>query len=456
MERFKMYARKIRALTIGSTSKTPADDCIHQLLNISGIQPLFPALKTLDLFAHFEYNGIENNGYLFLIEGELLSKIKIREITSQNELLISVFLLHLADKAPALRDITLFGHLSLKTLGILKTFRRLQSVGLSFDTSESPIAATFFQDLHVLPDLQRLHVAIRGHGAVDRASIIREETEALQALESLDLWGPSISLWKILECIPKAPKLRTVGCHIFEDATPRRIQKCLVEICRVGRNVQNFTITGPNIFISADTNFNILGPFIECRQLSSLAMHTMNVPINDNSIRLLCENGTWQNLRTLQLPYPINGETGPSLTSLRVLAQNCPELTSVTIPIDLTLLTPSGLEQERSHPRTPGCQVQTLKILVVRANTGRELDSQAIELAIAVARFLEHYFPNLGHGLEFGGLKAFESYWAIKGEPVVNDDWTSMVKRSLIIYTSEMRPADNEQPSSLGQNTSPN
>lgn len=354
-----MYTRKIRVIWIESLPEIIASHCIIRLLNMPSLL-LFPALRIIylpTLLAQYEDRNVENFSPLFLTNGHFLASVTIGHINSQNESMVSSLLLYLSRRTPFIRDINLSGNLSSEILDLLKNFGRLDNLRL-VGPSNSKISEVL-PDLYCLPRLYRLHLGLGETILDDTPSLIRCKTRGFQALQVLILEGNPREMVKILNVLCETPGLRTLALAFTTETNTLPssipIQRHIAEACRIAPNMTDFILDTygrrPGIYMDSFTS-NLLDPLIKCQQLTSFQLCRVCIPLHDDHIRQIGESGIWRNLLFLHLPP--SGNQGPtlSLTSIRIIAQNCPSLTRLTIAIDFRLHTPSSLQEERRHPRT--------------------------------------------------------------------------------------------------------
>ena len=107
-------------------------------------------------------------------------------------------------------------------------------------------------------------------------------------------------------------------------------------------------------------------------------MNWRTVNIDDDVRRLVT---SWPNLRTLRLPLI---ETFISLSTLRIIAESCPELRCLEIRLDISTIPPFDTSSKSLR--------HNLEVLTVR----RVQPSQTmLECQIQAARYLDSIFPYL-------------------------------------------------------------
>jgi hypothetical protein len=88
----------------------------------------------------------------------------------------------------------------------------------------------------------------------------------------------------------------------------------------------------------------------------------------------------WPKLRSLELPF---NQYDISLSTLRIIAENCPELRHLSIQLDISTIPPFDISSKCLH--------HNLKVLTV----GSSLKTQTLASQIQVARHLDLIFPYL-------------------------------------------------------------
>ena len=141
-------------------------------------------------------------------------------------------------------------------------------------------------------------------------------------------------------------------------------------------------------FVNRDSKFlTLLTNLCEIRKFHLSGCTTEN---NDDAARCLAKS--WPNLRSLALGVlrlPLN-QTFVSLSTLRIIADNCPELHYLYIPLDISTIPHFDDFSSKKSPR------HNLEFLVLGGPGGvQPLDQTMLECQIQVARNLDFIFPYL-------------------------------------------------------------
>ena len=106
----------------------------------------------------------------------------------------------------------------------------------------------------------------------------------------------------------------------------------------------------------------------------------------DDEVRCLVMS--WPKLRTLRLP-PLN-PASISLSTLRIIAENCPELRYLHIPLDISTIPPFNTSNKNLRHN-----LEVLSVWRVHPSTQLETVKTTSECGIQVARYLNFIFPYL-------------------------------------------------------------
>ncbi|KAH9479226.1 hypothetical protein JR316_0007814 [Psilocybe cubensis] len=377
---------------------------------------LFPALKTLyipNLPPSF-HRGTDNLlAPLFLIHGLSLTNLILGGINTTTEVFTESLLSTLAPKATAVQELILSGRLSFEILRCIPKFSRLQVLNATFIPA-SDVPSSFFRDCTNLPDLTHLLINLSHSAIVDVANVsVGDSTLYFPSLQDLQLTGDPVETSKILRMLNPTRSLTTVKlaqCTNILQHTPASmglatqgmfsdtalaLQASIERIATIAPALQVFDVnmgTGRSILLGENT----LRPLIRCNNLVFFGMTGVSLPITDRHIEEFCLGNNWRNLRTLSLPSSIEGNS-PSFCSLLTLAESCPALKNLTLPLDTITHPPEVLNSLRQRIVHRSSKIERLSIHKVTTNRFNS-ETDTLEMTIAVARFIEHCFPHLKPG----------------------------------------------------------
>ena len=397
-DRFNMYGRKVRYLYLKSFQELVRGHAIALLQSISDSnQNLFPGLKMIYIPA-FEVTGYPRNleclNILFLALSSSLVTVSLGGINTSSDEFAASFLSILSQRASSLQELILGGRLSPNSLKLVSKFSKLEV--LSISGQNSVLQTSFLERCSVLENLTHLSVNLDASSTFS-ISDLTPYLSGFAALQALQLGGSPVELSKVLQSIaPPSLESITITCSSSSRHQPPESESVALCIQECGRISPTYRIqlrfggAGRNPTIVSDRSLSSLQ---SCKSLQILDISGITLHITDDIIRDLCDGGAWRSLRYLHLP-PSESEHSPSLSSLKILARNCPDLQSLVISINfqnMPLLDFSVLPNERAS-RIP----HSLKrLLILKVPDARIGETNTITVAISVSLFIEYHFPNL-------------------------------------------------------------
>lgn len=400
MDRLKTYSCKVRYLYLQSFQDSFASHFITRLVSEQNFT-LFPALKTLYIPSlspsGFQFRGIDNLTPLFLIHGLSLTTLILGGINSSTDVFTASLLSALSQRAIAVQDLILSGRLPLEILSCIPNFSRLQGLNVTFEPG-SVVASAFIHYCSNLPDLTHLIINL-SHATMESANPpAGNNILDFPCIQELRLTGDPAETSKILCLLNRTPSLKTV--KLAQCATSLQvpanassaIESCIQCLATIAPTLQVLEVnmgTGKIVVLPE----NVLRPLIQCTDLVCLEIFGVSLPITDDHIGELCAGDNWHNLETLSLPLSVDGKS-PSLSSLQMLAQSCPTLLNLTLPVDFRLHTPPTLHIQRQQLPRGSNVIERLSIHKI-TTTWYANDTNTVEMGIAVSRFIEYCLPRL-------------------------------------------------------------
>ena len=395
-DRFQYYSRKVKVFRVIDTD----DPHIHPSTYLrmaqlqSSSESLFPSLRHLDYT--LDDRSTSEASHIFLFLSPLLESLGLFHIGGF-ENTISAFLDTLSSQAQMVSRIALrFGQMS---VDIFKTsiihFEQLRSLEL-FD-------AVFMSDfvlwevLGTLPSLEDLTLTINPdcHPAHDSEKSNGQTrsgvTKYFYALENLLVVGSFFLIQHLLSYID-SPCLKSIKVFPTNDShtAPERedffTPSMKIVASKWSRSLKTLVI-GP--WSSDIAHHNIISKCLillrvlhEMQTFNLMGWRMENVENMDGDVRRLVMS--WPKLRSLRLPL---NQTHISLLTLRIIAENCPELRHLQIRLNTSTIPPFDASKSLRHK---------LEVLTVgRAHPPDSVTQTMQEYQIQVTQYLDFIFPYL-------------------------------------------------------------
>lgn len=305
---------------------------------------------------------------LFLLS-PTLEHIELLDIPAAQDHLVGSFLSALADELPALKHLTLHGHLSQHLLSYIPSLRNLSSLKL-WEGKGSPKQELSLEEIGELPHLTNLVINLR-HPRFGGGSGFR-------GLKNIQMTGWNRHLAKKLadlgalrmESISLVTSGNMGGKTKKDPSHP--LGRCLDIMCsRWPDSLRAITIAGPSLRRLSVTD---LSPLLDLRHLDTLHFGNQRLLLSDSNVELLAS--AWTQLRSLQLP-PSSELT---LSGVRSLAACCRGLKYLRLALNT-----ASISRHVVGPPMPAHHLDTLAI-------GSKLPIGSLPLA---ARCLDRLFPCL-------------------------------------------------------------
>jgi hypothetical protein len=262
-------------------------------------------------------------------------------------------------------------------------FKQLRSLELSYVVSMSDFA--LWEVVGTLPSLANFTLAIPPEAlahAPENSNSRSGGPKYFEALESLCVAGSVFFIQHLLRLID-SPCLKSIEVflnrvrteHVHED-NDRFISFITVVASKWSQSLKNLDITTIP-FPSRETAVSkCLMLLTDLHEMQTFDL--MGMTITDDDVRRLVMS--WSKLRTLSL------DTFISLSTLRIIAENCPELRHLLIELDTSTIPPFDTSSKSLH--------HNLEILTV-AGVHPSNTQTTLKCQIQVSRYLDLIFPYL-------------------------------------------------------------
>ena len=388
-DRLQYYSRKVKSLT-----SNDVDPRIHFLtyLRIAQLEvepsALFPCLR------HLRYifgDTSKSPTFHLRFPSPLLDSIELVNIRGLEDTIVGSFLATLPSESQMLSRIVLQnGQMSVDTLKkSIVHFKHLRSLELLDTVFMSDFE--LWEVLGTLPYLAKLSLAAfdpASHPARAPANFNNHSggLKYFEALECLFVKGSFFLIHHLLDFID-SPYLNSIEVypvtkknillneddHETENFTPsmtiiaskwsQSLKKLLIGSIRAPRNTVSEWLM-------------LLTDFHEMETFHLLRWMMKNM---DDDVRHLVK--AWPKLRTLKVPP--SDQTFISLSTLRIIAESCPELRHLTILLDTSTIPPFDVSS-----KSLGHKLEVLTM-------GRDFNEISLEYQIRMARHLDSIFPYL-------------------------------------------------------------
>jgi len=419
--RFDIYRRKVRFLYLKSFPELVRGHAIVLLENMSDPdQTLFPGLKMIYVpsLAVTGFRNLEYFNILFLAQSSSLLSVSLGGINNSSDEFATSFLSVLSQRASSLQELILAGQITSHSLDLVSHFSKLNALIIS--GQNTTFQTSFLEQCSTLRNLTYLSMNLDASSTFSRPNPIIPHFSvpgAFPALEYVRLGGSSTELSKLLQSIaPSSLKSIMITCSPpsihYADVFSESISLCIKECGRIAPTHRIRLQVGTGIIgRNTMTTEASLSPLKSCKALQSLEISGITLRITDDMIRDFCRDNAWQNLRTLLLPPTVSDQT-PSLSSLKVLAQSCPNLHTLRISIsfqNFQLVEIATLQRERLNRRVPHNLTNLSIFKVADARNGNETNT--LLMAISVSLFIEYHFPNLKESKLLGNSSGDLDWW---------------------------------------------
>ncbi|KAF9525957.1 hypothetical protein CPB83DRAFT_885245 [Crepidotus variabilis] len=408
---FDQYARRIQHFrALDSSPNLKAFDWIYMILPLYRPTPIIPRLKSV----YIESTNSSSHGHrhsLFLATSPNLQDYSINQIHWTDEPLAANLLVNVSLATKVLTKIELCGYLTSKTLNVLDRFSNLQFLRLGFQ--KATLGYKMIVKMSQLPLLRDLILEMEDHPKVE--SVWADSTSTFCNLESLCLTGDPTNVGRLLAHI-RTPTLRKATLQFHSDDSERDsadlISSCLGRLIENSNNLLYKLLLAFPEGSSKQASWTWLGPLKSCHALRHLELTCGSMTLTDGDLLSMCACGEWRGMEYLKL-LPSGGREGDevlSLDALRILAQQCPNLkslsTCVGVPSDPSEV--AALHRDLGFKWVHGLQELSLYNLTGNKGSKAEDDDddddsdvedvdlvKHINVGIEMAKYIYGLFPGL-------------------------------------------------------------
>ena len=399
-DRLQYYSRKVKWIDINARLSDPQ---IHPstYIRIAQLQssPLFPSLRNLHCDLHERPFS-----HIFLFVSPLLDSLELMNISGFENTIVGPFLATLSSSPQMLRRIVLdTGRMSADTLKrSIVHFKQLRSLDLSITVFMSDFV--LWEVLGTLPSLADLTlVAIDPEShpahAPENSHSQSGSPKYFDALERLCVTGSFFFIQHLLDFIDsESPCLQTIEVNpiiindvfIEDDHGPGHLFTHFLTIIasKWSQSLKELIIE----LSSSSTAHCYAIPkcltlLTDLQEMQKFVLEGWKMENMDDDVRLLVMS--WPKLRFLSLPLRVS-QTFISLSTLRIIAENCPDLRHLCIRLDTSNIPPID-----ASSKSLGHKLECLIFGRVQpSNTQSSLECQ-----IQMARHLNLIFPYLDSGV---------------------------------------------------------
>jgi hypothetical protein len=398
-DRLQYYSRKVKFFMAINTNNPQPEPEVHpstylriaQLL--SSASTLFPSLR------HLEYDLDDRSiSHIFLFLSPFLESLKLDSSDFIGDFGNTILGSFLATLSPQMlsRIVIRFARMP---VGILKTsivhFKRLRSLELYDAVFMSDFV--LWEVLGTLPSLADLNLTILPpcpmHDSENSNGV--PKYFYTPSLENLCVEGSFFLIQHLLSSID-SPCLESIKVYPVDDYSDTgqesdSIAPSLKIIASMwSRSLKTLVIgkwssDGPGVHrntISRCLNLLMVLHEMETFEIRDWRMQNVENTMDDD---VRCLVMSWPKLRTLKLELPLN-ETFISMSTLKIIAENCPELRHLKIQLDTSTIPPFDTSKSLRHK---------LEVLTVERAHPDSPRQTMLEHRIQVTQYLDFIFPYL-------------------------------------------------------------
>ena len=400
-DRLQYYSRRVKAFNIMYDDYDPE---VHPSIYVrlaelqSSAGALFPSLRRVHCY--LEDRSIS---HIFLFQSPLLDSLSLTNIGGFENTVVGPFFATLSSSPQMLTRIVLdSGRMSVDFFKeSIIHFKRLQFLSVEVFMIDSSL----WEILGTLPSLKTLTLKANDPEShpvhAPENSNSQSGLKYFTALEDLNITGSIFLIQHLLNFID-SPFLKSICVYPFinrvhnDSEREDDLRDVLTPIMTIVATKWSQSLTNLNIspmagasgFVHRNSKFlTLLTDLHEIRGFHLLGCTTEN---NDEAAR--CMAKSWPKLKSLVLGVlrlPRN-QTFVSLSTLRIIADNCPELHYLHIPLDISIIPPFDDFSTKNGPR------HNLEFLGLGGPGGPGGGPPPmLECQIQVARHLDFMFPYL-------------------------------------------------------------
>ncbi|TFK31617.1 hypothetical protein BDQ12DRAFT_693865 [Crucibulum laeve] len=376
--RFDWYACRVRTFSY-ARDPDALDIAMHVYFRIAQLRhtPLLPALQHLYCPSTSQSDFLISAICLFLTPS--LQSIKFEDITNIEDKLVGTFLHTLLTDGASLDDITLRGHgLSKDSLSFVAEFPSLQALELS-GMGEN-LDLNLVKKIGNLGHLKDLVIDF-SNCPISLESLDELDNEiGLRGLRNLTITASLPFVQSFLAQMSVASHLHTLFVLAPADTVVQRKEFLAEVAARWAMSLRRIAlIHDPMDPEEEGLSVHALGPLLPLRDLEYLCVEGFTMEISDEDITLFAN--TWPKLRSLLLPFAPPSATRPTIKSLSFLAEKCPKLEVLRLPLDVNELPVMPTNQLPDPHRLESLIIATVE------------DHWELRDLLRLARHIDYYFP---------------------------------------------------------------
>ena len=353
---------------------------------------LFPSLRQLDFYFNESFGS-----HIFLFLSPLLDSIELYNISGFEDAIVGPFLATLSKSPQMLRRIVLDS--GRMPMDILKEsfvhFKNLRSLKL--------LNAVFMADfslwevLGTLPSLENLNMEIDDPESylVRAPENTNRQSGGLRyfnALESLHVTGPFSLIQHLLGSID-SPCLKSIKISPYQKNSERERDPGDLLTPSMTILASKWSLSLKEVKIGKDSigithrNSKFLMPLVDLHEIEKFDLVGWRMEKNNDALR--CLTMSWPKLKYLGLVSCLSASSpnqiSISLSNLRIIAENCPELRVLDIELDIDTIPPFDDISSK-------ILCHELEVLVLRG-VHQPIAQISLERQIQTARHLDLIFP---------------------------------------------------------------
>ena len=394
-DRLQYYTRRVKDFTLVYDNSHAHPSTYVRIAQLQS-STLFPSLRRLYCCLEDSYAS-----HIFLFLSPLLDSLSLSNIGGFENTVVGPFLATLSSSPQMLSHIVLDG--GEISADILKKsfvhFKQLRSLVLEGTVFMADFS--LWEVLGALPSLEDLTLeandpASHPAHAPENSNSRSEGLSYFDALEKLSITGSFILIQHFLDFID-SPCLKSINVstvidrdrnehdHAEDFLTP----SMTIVASKWSQSLTYLVISNTLENGITHRNSKFLTSLTDLHEIRTFKLFGWTMENNDDAVRGLAKS--WPKLRTLTLGIflqPLN-QTFVSLTTLRILADNCPELEYLLIPLDISTIPPFDDITSKSLRHN-------MAVLILGSPAGvHPPDQTLLQCQIQVARHLDLIFPYL-------------------------------------------------------------
>ncbi|PPQ79012.1 hypothetical protein CVT25_002321 [Psilocybe cyanescens] len=391
--RFDWYARRVRKFTY-TRDPPQLDIAMHTYFRLAQLHsaPILPSLRHLHCPVTNQGDFLISGICLFLTPS--LQSLEFEVITSvEDKLCGTVFHTLIADGAQMQKIILRGKGLSRDTISMAIQFQHLRE--LEVEGMGDALDMDILERIGALPSLVDLAIDFTDANIppLDK-DIGMKDLKSFMITASVPFiraFLPRIASQDLETFVAVSPSNPGVNKKDFIEEVVSRWKDTLVRVALVHKPAALDEVV-------EELNTSVFSPLLPLRKLTYLRLEGYSMEITDADIGNFAR--AWPEMTTLLLPFINAGRPRPTVESLRTLSQLAPKLRYLRIPLQT-----SNLRFNPNHHQAPAVEPEpghNLHTLTVASSD----EPWELREVLHLARYIDHFFPNLVFLLPFCGADA--------------------------------------------------